>query len=500
MEALSHVARQLFIGGNAAASAVGSLVQNALSHSDRNTDGTINSNDLPPALRGQIIARYDRNGDGVVDAADFAPLIQQQLGTLDQNGNGVMDLHDFLTSDQIAQLSAMNLMNSNGVPLDLNNDGVINQADLPAILNAVGTIDINALPDDMRNNLLAGLDRNGDGSITGADMLPIVHAINQTHAGDQLLQQLGDGNGQYSAQQLFQLYTSLTHLANNRQTTSDGCVDLSSAPPVVRNQLLADFCVIPGCCSPEALAPLLDSLAQGPQEATNRALLHMLDRNGDGQVTIADLPPSLATQLQQFDHNGDGVITPDELSPADAFAAGNIIADHIRNGGLTPPHPPRPSPPPAAPDAPPGQHYIYQSGLRVLETYPSPPPAPHEPGWTARPAASPDTTGPLFITLLCTLGVFALCFCVVQLFVRRRRSLDRKSMLNANVVTVEPASLYMAPSPHACSSIAQGAVSGGEAYGGANDAALAATSATRNQGALARARSANAASPTSSNV
>jgi len=485
--ALANHGRSLFISGGAANAAVGGLVQHALNQMDHNGDGSLNSNDLPPSLRYQLLTRYDRNNDGTVDALDFAPLLQQQL---DPNHDGRINLHDFLDDQQINNLAALHVTQFG----DINQDGTIDNRDLPAILNAMGAVSLNDLPPRLRDQLLSGLDRNGDGSISAADV-PLVDAINQTDTGDRLLRQLGDGNGHYSIQELFVLYRALTLLANTRRTTPDGYVDLSGVPPNTQRSLIAALDTDgDGKLRPYEIAPLLDSLSAQQQQTTNRALLRVLDRNGDGQISLDDgLAPDLAARMRRFDHNGDGIITIDELSADDALEAGALLADIFARAGLNPPAPPGPSRPPhlpSPPGTPPGFRYVFEDGEMKMKRTPLLPPSPPMPPMPQGLPSPSSDGGAVLVTLLCLLGLGALFFCIARIFVRRRRSLDRKAVIDPASMGTEPVSLYTAPLP-----LASPPATTNDSYA-LNDAAIqaaAATSGTRNQGALARARAASGA-------
>jgi len=229
----------------AAQQAASSLFSSAVSSLDQNGDGTLDIHDLPPLLR-MSLESLDSNGDGVIDASELAPLLQAQLADSD----GFIDLHDFLDADEIARLAAEHLTQYG----DINEDGMIDERDLTAILENAGDVTLDALPEDLRQRLIESLDSNGDGAISDADVAPLVAALQSTAVGKHALGSLGDGEGNYSIQQLFIAYSALEGLRNAKL---DGdSVDLSGLTPDLR-----------------------------------RALLQDLDLDHDGKLSLADLSP-----------------------------------------------------------------------------------------------------------------------------------------------------------------------------------------------------------------
>ena len=214
----------------AAQQAASSLFSSAVSGLDQNGDGTLDIHDLPPLLRISLES-LDSNGDGLIDASELAPLLQAQLA----NSDGFIDLHDFLDEGEIARLAAEHLTQFG----DINEDGMIDERDLTAILENAGDITLDALPEDLRERLVESLDSNGDGAISDADVAPLVAALQSTAVGAHALGSLGDGEGNFSIQQLFLAYSALEGLRNAKL---DGdSVDLSGLTPGLRDALLQDL-------------------------------------------------------------------------------------------------------------------------------------------------------------------------------------------------------------------------------------------------------------------
>lgn len=218
----------------AAQSFANSAFSSALSRLDRSNDGRLDSRDLPPGLRDRLLERMDQNGDGVIDAVDLAPLLQAKL---DANDDGRIDLHDLGMDDAaIDRLRVLNVTHFG----DVNNDGIINSADLPAILSTAGTVTLASLPPSLRAALMEALDSDQDGTLNPQDTQPILDALRSTSTGAAILGSLGDGHGHYSTEQLLLAYTSLQHLRDIRPS-ADGSVDLSSLPVSLQQALLSDI-------------------------------------------------------------------------------------------------------------------------------------------------------------------------------------------------------------------------------------------------------------------
>ena len=125
--------------------------------------------------------------------------------------------------------------------LDMNSDGIINAADLPAILQHSGSFTLSSLPHGLREELMHSLDSNYDGTLTSEDVQPYIDSLRGAgHTGQVVLGSLGDGHGHYSHEQLLLAYSSLQDLLRV-QPAADGSIDLSELPVSLRQALLADL-------------------------------------------------------------------------------------------------------------------------------------------------------------------------------------------------------------------------------------------------------------------
>jgi hypothetical protein len=240
-----------------------------------------------------------------------------------------------------------------------------------------------------------------------------------------------------------------------RPSLADGFVDLGDVPRAQRDALLADLDADgDGRLTPADLAPLNELLSASTREMVNAGVLAGLDRNGDGVIDLHDLPAELLTQrLRAYDADGDGLIDLGELTRGQRRDAAAAATEALADFGLAPP---------------------------------SPPPLPAMPPPARPPAHGPDA-GAVFgvIVLVGLLG--ALGWVVGRAFVRRRRDSGRKQMLEVTPAAAgDFASAYHAPAPLMSPLSADMTTAA---------ATPPPTSTTKNTGALARARAANAASP-----
>jgi len=454
---------------DAAKQAAAALFDTAVSNLDRNADGSLDINDLPPGLRHNLLSNLDTNGDGSVDALDLVPLLQDKL---DVNGDGFIDLHDIMNTTQIDRLAALNITRYG----DLNHDGVIDTRDLPEILSQAGTISFSSLPGSVRDRLIYALDRNHDGTLSMEDVQPVLDSLHQSAVGTHILQNLGDGNGHYSFQQLFITLNALENLRTHQaRVHTDGTLDLSQLPPGLKRALLADLdSNHDGKLTYQDLDPLLTVL-NSRRDQTSLELIDLLDRDGDGVITVDDVPPSLVRRIQALDHDGNGYISIDELTPSELNSLSDAYAQSVAAGGLVPPSPP----------------------------YPGAPPLPPLPSSPPQPAGNDVLIAVLVIfviSIVCGVG-----WVVTRCVVRRKRSIETKHMLGPDVSM---------PSSTACSYVPSSFIPAqynapiavpsplAETTSSTSDALPASASLpapeeqaanqTKNTGALARARAANA--------
>lgn len=470
--------RTLF--GSAASSATNAMLSSALHSAVQHNGGEINSDMLPPRMRMAMIQRFDRNGDHVIDAQDLSPLMMQEL---DHDGNGRIDLHDFVSPEDYAALDNADLSQYG----DTNGDGVIDRSELQHFLaDQGGSVSFDDLPAGMRDALIAGLDQNGDGQLNSDDLAPITAAFQSTASGRTLLASIGDGQGHYSAQELLMWYSTLNRLSHT-PPTSQGCVDMAHVPQTFQLVLVRNF-QQPGqpCVRPADIRELTDSASGVSRNRINREIVAGF-AGPDGRINLNTVPLVLYPLFSPLDTNGDDYVDLSELNDAEIGAVGSQIVDNGAAGGLVPPHPPPlPSPPSypyISPPAPPFPPPTPTGGIIVTQA-------------VTTGGKSDDGAATAWIIVGVVAGLIALGFCVLKVFVRRRRDLDRKHILDP-AMTNDPISNYV-PAVHTPMVVQPPTQS--PQLQVVQVQPPDATSGTRNSAALARARAANSPALSQSTV
>lgn len=319
-----------------ALAAIGELTEELFAILDTNDDGLLSRDDLPPlppnedALRlYELLHMADTNGDGQVtfeEAVALLPeLTMEQFDMLDRNGDGVISAEDFPPPDPTDPIRRLiHLLRE----ADTNGDGQVTLEELIAL----GAF-------DNPEGLLELLDHNGDGVLSPEDLpagpVPVDRILEIIHGAD------ADGNGEVTFEELRAVLPEITEEEFNLlDRNGDGVLsadDIPAPPPEdFRSILLRLFALLDtdgeiGLSLEEIRAVLPDFPA--------RAFEH-LDRNGDGVLSLADLPGGpppfdlerLLALLRAADANNDGMVTVAELAEVAPFITVGQFAALDRNG------------------------------------------------------------------------------------------------------------------------------------------------------------------------
>ncbi|MDX9974912.1 MAG: EF-hand domain-containing protein, partial [FCB group bacterium] len=342
---------------------------------DRNGDNVLSAADLPPAppqdpleALVHILSMADANFDSAITFEEAQAVIpamtRGQFDYLDANGDGVLtrdDLPAALPEDPVRRL--LNLLrqadtdNDNAISydeilvlvpeyprdafdvLDINGDGVLSFADLPAgpvtheqLLALLRQADVNedqevtfeelqALVPQVTQEQFDELDRNGDGVISKAD-LPQAPPENLYMRLLRLFKE-ADANQdeQITLAELQAVIPTFTqHAFDYIDANGDGVIsrdDLPDGPPPTELEMLKHLLRMADADDngEVTFAELQALVPELVQEQFDR-----LDRNGDGVISAADLPSLpedpmewLLRVLREADANGDGQVTFEEL-------------------------------------------------------------------------------------------------------------------------------------------------------------------------------------------
>ncbi|HOV75550.1 MAG TPA: EF-hand domain-containing protein [Candidatus Hydrogenedentes bacterium] len=291
------------------------LLQWLIRAADANGDGVITLEEaqaILPALSLDLFAGLDRNGDGALSTADLPPPPPQDpaarilalLKEVDANQDGLLTLEEIQAKYPEFTPQAF-------AALDANKDGVLSMADLPS-----------APPAGMREVLLRILreaDTDNDGAVSLEEFLAArpdatVDAFTQLDLnGDGLLSRADLAEGEVDIQQ------GVHGLLEAADADGDGVATFEEVQAVRPNITPAQFDMLDTNGDGVLSVADLTVGAQDP-EARLRALLGIADANRDGVVTFAELlavAPDLTQDLfDKLDTNGDGVLTPDDSANA----------------------------------------------------------------------------------------------------------------------------------------------------------------------------------------
>lgn len=346
------------------------ITADLLALADTNADGRVSYDELSELLQFVTPAMFgllDADGDGFLCAADLNPepacgpreLLLRIVRQADVNNDGAITLEEARTVVPALSSDTFELM-------DRNDDGVLSREDIPTLppnplerlYRALREADANedgvvtfeefqalfpSLPDGVFNQL----DRNGDGVLDiedapAAPVDPIARIMRWLADAD------ANADGGVSFEELQAVLPDVTEeLFNAIDQDGDGLITLADLPDACPDpregllRILADADTDgDGAISWEEFDRALPELGS---EAFDR-----LDLNGDGVLTVADLPPGpipavrvwrirLLRMLCRVDTNLDGALDYGEVmqvfpdAPAELFA----VLDSDGDGVLT---------------------------------------------------------------------------------------------------------------------------------------------------------------------
>ena len=289
-------------------------------HLDRNGDGVLSLEDLefglepPPELLPlliELLEAADTNDDGVVsfeEARDLFPdLGEERFHHLDRNGDGVLSREDLELPPPESHINSLLELFRDA---DANNDGVVSFEELQAI------------HPDVSLERFDALDRNGDGVLSGEDLPaprpedPSARLLRLLHEAD------ANGDGAVTLDELRAIHPDFSEDAFARlDLNGDGVLsreDLPDAPPAGPHELLLRL-LREADANGDGEVTFEELHAMAPEAA--EAHFDRLDQNGDGVLSRADLDESpndpvrrLLYLIEQADANGDDVVTFDELT------------------------------------------------------------------------------------------------------------------------------------------------------------------------------------------
>ena len=259
---------------------------------DKNEDGVLTPADLPPPgefedenlydLLIHIMSNADANDDQEVtfiEAHAFMPgLTLEMFLKLDKNHDGVLtgdDLPDDTSTGPIERI--LELLSQ----ADANGDGEVTFAEAKAVFPSI------------TENLFHELDRNADGVISESDLPPppngddferLLHLIELADA---------DSSGDLTLAEVQAVKPEFTEqMFNELDRNDDGLLSPLDLPP----------------SGDDPIERLLD-------------LIHDMDANDDGEVTLeeiqAELPEFTQEKFDRLDFNGDGVLSVEDLPAPD---------------------------------------------------------------------------------------------------------------------------------------------------------------------------------------
>ncbi|GEM_PF-3130690 len=96
----------------------------------------------------------------------------------------------------------------------------------------------------------------------------------------------------------------------------DGLLQRAEAPEHMREQFMRADTNKDGAVSREEMQAAMPPPGDRPQlspEERRKRMMERMDANGDGKITIAELPERMRERMKQADTNSDGVLSPQEL-------------------------------------------------------------------------------------------------------------------------------------------------------------------------------------------
>ncbi|MBI5095066.1 MAG: hypothetical protein HZB26_21855 [Candidatus Hydrogenedentes bacterium] len=287
-----------------------------LHDADTNNDGQVTLEEaqaLHPLLTPEVFDTIDRNGDGVLSSDDLPPengdddleRLLHLLQTADANSDHQVTLEEI---HAVAPDFPVVLFNS----LDRNHDGVLTAADMPP----PGPYN----PIERILQFLHDIDADHDGEVTLAEIQVVMPGFTQTdfdkldfnHDGVLSLADLPAPSPEDDIERLMDLLHRADANGDGQVTLDEIHVLLPAFPENAFDELdRNDDGVL-------SSADFSDTLPRAACETVLR-LIRAADANYDGQVTLDELkvvvPDVSLEQFNRLDTNDDGVLTRDDLPP-----------------------------------------------------------------------------------------------------------------------------------------------------------------------------------------
>jgi len=279
-------------------------LRSAVQQVDTNHDGYISTSEL----RGLITELGDRNNDGQIDMNDLPSGVRDTLISGAQSGSQAISAGQAMGQSQAVSVFRQQLQSSSAGRqilrgIDTNHDGVTSDQEVMLAwdslaglarnpdTNGDGSVNLDDMPAWVKESVLQNLDQNHDGQVDQRDLQPFLASLNIDQTGRAFLHSLAGGSGS---------------------------LDLNSLPAGVRDRMVSMLDT--NGDGQLTLEDLPDSLTSLP--AVMRQRLNTLDTNHDGRINAADIPPDIAEQiirLSGLDRNHDGRINMQDLPSNAAY-------------------------------------------------------------------------------------------------------------------------------------------------------------------------------------